>query len=457
MYEGDTIAAIATPSGEGGIGVIRISGPDAEKIALRLFVPARNFPALRSHYLHYGKVIDPKTRLPLDQVLLALMRRPRSYTGEDVVEIHAHGGPLLLRRILGVVLEQGARLARPGEFTKRAFLNGRLDLAQAEALVDLIRAKSEAGLRLAWEQFSGTLSRQAESLRNRLLSLMAYVEACMDFPEEDLPERGESEMEEEISALRADLLEWAETFSQGKVYREGVRTAIVGKPNVGKSSLLNLLLNEERAIVTPIPGTTRDVLEETVLVGEIPLVVWDTAGLRHTADAVESIGIERAREKVRSAQLVLAVLDASRPLDQDDREVLACLSGRKGIVLLNKVDLPQVVRKEDVERLGVGVPLIPFSVPERQGLEELKEAVQKAALGESGESEAVISRLRHRDALLKAQESLGRAQQSLRGGLPLDLVAVDLRLALDHLGEITGHVTTEDILDRIFSEFCIGK
>lgn len=457
MYEEDTIAAIATPPGEGGIGIVRISGPKAEEIALRLFSPDRGKIRLRSHHLHYGKIVDPKTNLPLDRVLLTVMRRPRSYTGEDVVEIHGHGGPLLMRRVLEVVLEQGARLARPGEFTKRAFLNGRLDLTQAEAVLDLIRAKSEQGLRLAWEQLDGGLSRRTEEIRDRLVSLTAYVEAHIDFPEEDIPERKKAKMEQELTGIAADLFSLAQTFSQGKVHREGVRTAIVGKPNVGKSSLLNMLLGEERAIVTSTSGTTRDVLEETAVVGDIPLVIWDTAGLRGTADEVEKIGVQKARERMNSAQLVIAMFDSSRPLDEDDREVLSGLYGRKGALLLNKIDLPRVVNKEDLDSLGIGMPVLPFSIKREWGLDELKTAIQIAALGESGESGVMVSRLRHRDALIKAGESLCCSHQSLCDGMPLDLIAVDLRAALGHIGEITGHVTTEDILDRIFSEFCIGK
>jgi tRNA modification GTPase len=461
MYEEDTIAAIATPPGEGGIGIIRISGRKAEEVALCLFSPNREetcpLDRLRSHYLHYGKIIDPRTNLPLDQVLLAIMRRPHSYTGEDVVEIQGHGGPLLMRRVLEVVLNQGVRLAQPGEFTKRAFLNGRLDLTQAEAVLDLIRAKSEQGLRLAWEHLDGGLSRRTEEIRDLLVSLTAYVEAYLDFPEEDIPERKKTEMEQELTGIAADLFGLAQTFSQGKVYREGVRTAIVGKPNVGKSSLLNLLVGEERAIVTPIPGTTRDILEETAVIGEIPLVIWDTAGLHRTTDEVERIGVQKAKERMNSAQLVIAMLDSSRPLDEDDREILSGLYGRKGLILLNKIDLPPAIDKENLDNLGIAVPVIPFSIKKAWGMDELKTAIQIAALGENRESNVMVSRLRHRDALTKAGESLRHSHQSLCNGMPLDLIAVDLRAALDHIGEITGHVTTEDILDRIFSEFCIGK
>lgn len=463
MYERDTIAAIATPPGQGGIAVIRISGPQAEAVARQAFALARPHAHLLSHHLYFGHILDPLTGQPLDQGLLTLMRAPRSYTGEDVAEIHCHGGSLLARRVLEVIINQGARLAFPGEFTKRAFLNGRLDLSQAEAVLDLIQAKSEPGLQLAWEQLSGRLSAACTTIREKLLGLTAYVEAFIDFPEEDIPERTYTELVHELTALRAEITALSATFRQGKIYREGLRTAIVGKPNVGKSSLLNLLAGTERAIVTAIPGTTRDILEETVVVGGVPLVIWDTAGLRHSLDEVERIGVERALAGVREAELVLAVFDASRPFDEEDALVCNEVANKKVIPILNKVDLPPVIDPLTLEACLRTGPAVSLSAKNGTGLENLAARIQTAVFatqlpfGQDQTAGPVVTRARHRDALVKAEHSLQQALGSLQTGLPLDLVAVDLRAALDHIGEITGHVSTEDILDRVFREFCIGK
>ena len=463
MYEHDTIAAIATPPGQGGVAIIRVSGPQAETVARKVFLLDQPAERLLSHRFYFGHIVDPSTSRPLDQGLLVLMRAPHSYTGEDVAEIHCHGGTLLSRRILAVVLEQGARLASPGEFTKRAFLNGRIDLSQAEAVLDLIQAKSDQGLSLAWEQLSGRLSNACAALRERLIGLTAYAEAFIDFPEEDLPERVQAELELDIDTLITDGAALGATFSQGKVYREGIRTAIIGKPNVGKSSLLNLLAGTERAIVTAVPGTTRDVLEESIVIGGVPLVVWDTAGLRHTTDEVERVGVERARSGLREAELVLAVFDSSHPLDDEDEAVCVEIADKKVIPVLNKIDLPVAVNPLDLEtRLHAG-PAVSLSAKCCTGLENLVERIQQIALGTDsahGQEQTggvVVSRVRHRDALVKTEQSLRQASASLKDGMPLDLVAVDLRAALDHLGEITGHVSTEDILDKIFREFCIGK
>jgi tRNA modification GTPase len=463
LYEHDTIAAIATPAGQGGVAIIRVSGPQSETAARRLFVPTQPLEHLVSHHLYFGQFVDPFTRHVLDQGFLILMRAPRSYTGEHVAEIHCHGGMLLSQRVLASILGQGVRPALPGEFTKRAFLNGRMDLSQAEAVLDLIQAKSDQGLALAWEQFSGSLSATCASLRDRLLRLTAYVEAFIDFPEDEIPERAHAELNDDITLLLSDIDTLSATFSQGKVYREGLKTAIIGKPNVGKSTLLNLLAGTERAIVTAIPGTTRDILEETIVIGGVPLVVWDTAGLRHTTDEVERIGIERARTGLREAELVLAVFDASQPFDENDATVCEEIAAKKVIPILNKVDLPPAISSTHLEKHLHTGPVVNLSAQQGTGLAELQSRIQQTILGgnfsrlQEANGGAVVSRLRHRDALLKAQQSLEQANASLQGGLPLDLVAVDLRAALDYIGEITGHVSTEDILDQVFREFCIGK
>lgn len=462
MYEHDTIAAIATPPGHGGVAVLRISGGRAENTAQTVFLPTQPWEQLHSHHLYLGQIVDPRTGSSLDQAMLALMRAPHSYTGENVAEIHCHGGHFLAQRILEAVLNQGARLALPGEFTKRAFLNGRLDLSQAEAVQDLIQAKSDEGVQLAWNQLSGRLSEQCGAIREQLIGLIAHVEAFLDFPEDDIPERTLQEFTHDLSSLISRIAHLHATFAQGKVYRDGVRTIIVGKPNVGKSSLLNALAGTERAIVTAHPGTTRDVLEETILVNGIPLVIWDTAGLRKTTDEVERIGVERARATIRQAQLVIAVFDASRPFDEEDRGVCESVTGKIILPILNKVDLPDKISADEIEAyLGAEQP-VHLSITNQTGFDEITERISDLVLGTARTSlkdgqGAVVTRIRHRDALIKAEHCLNSALGSMGAAVPLDLIAVDLRAGLDHIGEITGHISNEEILDRIFREFCIGK
>jgi tRNA modification GTPase len=442
-----------------------MSGPRAETIARQVFRFSRpSLETLQSHHFYLGYIVDPTIGSSLDQALLVAMHAPKSYTGENVIEIHCHGGQFLSHRVLEVVLQQGARLASPGEFTKRAFLNNRLDLAQAEAVVDLINATSMQGLQLAWEQLSGRLSEACNSLRERLVGLTAHIEAFIDFPEEDIPERTQHELSADMNTLATDIATLATTFTQGKVYREGCKTVIIGKPNVGKSSLLNLLSGTERAIVTPIPGTTRDILEETVILQGIPLVIWDTAGLRETSDMVERIGVERTKAGIAAAELVFAVFDASRPLDEEDYAVFTSTRQKRMIPILNKVDLPSLVSPDDIQQQLSGTPPLLLSTKTGSGFAELGERVKHtifaegAPLSEKGNpSGAIVTRVRHHDALVKAEYSLRQASENLQSGVPLDLIAVDLRAALDHIGEITGHVNTEDILDRIFRDFCIGK
>lgn len=464
MYTHDTIAALATPTGSGGVAIIRVSGPQAEVIARKVFLLSRPRETLVSHHLYFGQIIDPATSVSLDQGLLVLMQAPRSYTGEQVAEIHCHGGVLLSRRILEAVLSQGARLALPGEFTQRAFLNNRLDLSQAEAVLDLIQAKSNRGLQIAWQQLSGRLSAACNALRERLISMTAYIEAFLDFPEDDIPEKAQAELVEEMQSLADDIASLAVTFRQGKVFREGIRTAIIGKPNVGKSSLLNLLSGTDRAIVTAVPGTTRDVLEETVTVNGIPLLIWDTAGIRHTIDEVERIGVDRALEGLHAAEIVIAMFDASRPLDQEDELIFSLVKEKQIIAILNKIDLPVVVQPQDLaQHLESSLP-ISFSTKSATGMTELGRRIEQIALGRDSQTDsaslfsgAIVTHTRHRDALHKAGQSLRQSRASLQNGVPIDLVAVDLHAALDHIGEITGHVSSEDILDRIFRDFCIGK
>ena len=465
MYEHDTIAAIATPPGQGGVAVIRVSGADAERIVRQLFLPRPSWEKLHSHHFYLGKILEQPNGQPIDHAGLILMRAPHSYTGEHIAELHLHGGSFLTRRVLETILNQGARPAQPGEFTKRAFLNGRLDLIQAEAVLDLIHANNETGLQLAWEGLSGRLSQACSAIRDRLITQTAYLEAFIDFPEDDISEHSQQELSAAFSSIRSDIETLAATFSQGKVYRDGIRTAIIGKPNVGKSSLLNLLADTERAIVTQVPGTTRDVLEESVLVNGLPLVVQDTAGIRRTTDEIEKIGIERSLSSIEQAEIILALFDLSRPFDADDALICEKIQGKKFVLVGNKSDLPQ---RFDVayllDNLGTDAPLH-IAALYGTGIDDLRDRIREVALGkqQSGvEGEGpykgvMITKIRHKVALEKAAESLKGAEQGLAAGLPLDLVAVDLRASLDHIGVITGQVSSEEILDRVFQEFCIGK
>lgn len=474
MYEHDTIAAIATPGGQGGIAVIRISGADALTRLRELIIPPVSWEKLKSHHFYVGRMLDGPNGQPLDQAGLLPMRAPRSYTGEDTLELHLHGGRFLAQRALEAVLGQGVRFAQPGEFTKRAFLNGRLDLAQAEAVLDLIQATNDTGLHLAWEELSGRLSNKCCCIRDRLLTSTAHLEAFIDFPEEDIPEQTRAEICWGVAKVRAEVEELAATFSQGKVFRDGLKAAIIGKPNVGKSSLLNLLTGTDRAIVTEQPGTTRDVLEEIVIVDGIPLIVWDTAGIRRATDEVEQIGIQRSLRGVQQAELVLALFDLSRPFDVDDQLICEALKNKPAILIGNKSDLP---KRFDASRLagvaGDGA-LTCISALRTTGIEALRTSIRGWILdgdttvdpsgrtglpsGSDGTQHPVfITKIRHHNALRCTADSLRAVEQALDRNTPFDLVAVDLHTALDHIGVITGHVSSEDILDRVFQDFCIGK
>ncbi|MGI8587541.1 MAG: tRNA uridine-5-carboxymethylaminomethyl(34) synthesis GTPase MnmE [Chloroflexia bacterium] len=468
MYD-DTIAAIATPPGIGGIGTIRLSGPQALPILRRIFVRAsgrrlREDRPPSAHHLLYGHVVDPETGERVDEVLAAYMPAPHSYTREDVVEIDSHGGPVPLQRILGLCLRAGARPAGPGEFTLRAFLHGRLDLAQAEAVLDVINSRTGASLRAAVAQLEGRLSGRVLELRGRLLRVLAHLEAEIDFPEDDVPPSAITPMLgpllDEIRALLADA-------ESGRLIRQGVLTALIGRPNAGKSSLLNALLRADRAIVTPIPGTTRDTLEETASLGGIAFVLVDTAGIAETADVVEQLGIARSKAAAGRADLVLLVLDASQPLTSEDEAALhALLAEADGdgirerlLAVLNKSDLPQQVSPEAVARLLPDVPLVHTSAEAAAGTIALEQAmIARVMSGRSAASDApLVTNVRHRDALLRAAAYIEAAGTASAAATPAAFVAVDIRAALNALGEITGETVGEDLLDVIFREFCIGK
>jgi len=487
----DTIAAIATPLGEGGLAVIRISGKDALAVADNVFVPvgknSHKPSTAESHTIHYGKVL--RAGQQVDEVLCAVMRAPRTFTREDIVEITCHGGILPTKTVLDTVLESGARLAEPGEFTKRAFLNGRLDLAQAEAVADLIHSRTELALSAANEQLAGKLSQRINQLRDDLLNTLAHIEAHIDFPEEDIAPDTREKLGGRLEHGIAFMDELLATANEGQILRRGIRAAIVGRPNAGKSSLLNQLLGHDRAIVSPIAGTTRDTIEETANIRGIPVVFIDTAGLREAKDEIETEGIRRSRESLARAEFILHVLDASEPLTAEDEQFLAEFADKKRLLVRNKTDLPQQLRMEEVKRAwtslsasaasnppspprpgrGIegevsnlsrtGATVIDVSCATGQGIEALKDAIK--SLVRSGrvntEMTQVTINSRHQDALRRARESTRLTLDALRTDASLEFVALDLHLAVKAVGEIVGKTTTEDLLDSIFSQFCLGK
>jgi tRNA modification GTPase len=458
MYTDDTIAAIATPAGEGGIAIVRISGPDAERIAKALFVrAAAENGRLKSHMLYYGTIRDPKINKNLDQVLLTIMRRPHSYTGEDVVEVHCHGGVFLVRQILGLVLSEGARHAEPGEFTKRAFLNGRVDLTQAEAVLDLIAARTEKGADLALAQIKGELSNWVSNLREELLDIFAQVEAAIDFPDEDIELLDRPALISKINGFRNKIITITDTYDWGRLIREGAKVCICGRPNVGKSSLFNAILSVERAIVTPTPGTTRDVIEESINLDGLPVVLWDTAGIRETADQVEQIGVDLSRQHFEKSEALLVVLDGSAALTYDDKVFLSSIENKKGLIAINKIDLELAIDLDDLRRVAGNKKFVLVSATYGQGLQDLKNSVRDVILDADRQPGFVLTNLRHKIALMRGEQALAEAVSALSEMRPPDLVAVTLQQARESLEEVVGLVCNDDILERIFSKFCIGK
>ena len=458
MYKEDTIAAVATPMGEGGVAVVRVSGPDAQRIAREIFSRSggRN-GHLRSHTLHHGVIRAPESGAVLDEVLLVLMRKPRSYTGEDVVEVHCHGGPLIVRQVLELILSRGARHAEPGEFTKRAFLNGRMDLAQAEAVLDLVRARTEKGARLALEQVRGELSKWVGDLREELLDILVQVEAAVDFPEEEIELLQREELARKMAVLREKISRIIASYDWGRLFREGARICIVGRPNVGKSSLLNALLGEERVIVTPVPGTTRDVIEEGINLSGLPVVLWDTAGIRETQDEVEKIGVGFSLRHLAEAEAVLVVLDGSAPLTTQDETVLKATTEKKGLAVINKSDLPRKLDFRQLKTLTHNKEAVFVSAKEGKGSDLLKSKIRELLLDSETEPPVVLTNVRHKAALERAERSLNEARGALYERLPPEMIAVDLQEARDSLEEIIGMIKSDDILERIFTNFCIGK
>jgi tRNA modification GTPase len=451
----DTIAAISTPLGEAGIGIVRLSGPQACAIARRLFRPHRPRPTWQSHRLSLGHIVDPRGEI-IDEVMVSLMRAPYTYTREDVVEINCHSGYGVLRRILDLALAAGARLARPGEFTLRAFLSGRLDLTQAEAVLEVIRARTETHLQVAAAHLQGGLGRRLTQVRQDLLDLLARVEAALDFPEEagELPP---ASVQEGLDLQLRSLKTLADSYEAGRLLREGLLAVIAGRPNVGKSSLLNRLLDMERAIVTEIPGTTRDLVEESITLGGVVVRFSDTAGLRPAQDRVEALGIERTRERLRQADLVLYLVDASAPTAPEDKAALEKLAGRRGVLVINKIDLAPSLSDAELSHC-TDWPLAKISAKTGQGLEALQEEIVSQALGGGLKVQGqVITQARHHEHLRQCLAYLGQARGLLSPETPWELVALELGSAIHELGEITGEEVGEAILDRIFGQFCLGK
>ncbi|MBU2703148.1 tRNA modification GTPase [Sporomusaceae bacterium BoRhaA] len=456
----DTISAVATAVGEGGIGIVRVSGPKAMTIAERLFCSAtsKNIADAPGHSALYGHVVESDTRKCIDETLLLIMRAPHSYTCEDVVEFQCHGGAVPLRKVLEATLKVGARLAEPGEFTKRAFLNGRIDLTQAEAVMDIIRSKTAASLQVAVQHLSGNLSQQIKEIRQALLYMIAHLEAAIDFPEEDIEELSARKVKEGIEPILAKLGKLVSSAHSGRILREGLKTVIIGKPNVGKSSLLNALLKENRAIVTSIAGTTRDSIEEYVNVQGIPLNIIDTAGIRETEDIVEKLGVAKSRELVSGADLILVILDSSMPLSPEDRQVIDLTRSQHGFVLLNKSDLPAQLAVEEVRDLVGQWPIISLSLETGEGMAELEQSIVDEVYEGQVSSEAVyVNNVRHVHCLNQAQHHLQEALHTIEQSMPIDCIVIDLRGAWESLGEITGDTVGEDLLNQIFSQFCIGK
>ncbi|MBZ4662521.1 MAG: mnmE [Caloramator sp.] len=460
MFLEDTIAAISTPVGEGGIGIVRMSGKDSLSIIEKIFksYKGKNVKDMKSYTMMYGFIIDPNTDEKVDEVIISYMKAPNTYTREDIVEINCHGGVVAVKRILSLVLKNGARLAEPGEFTKRAFLNGRIDLSQAEAVIDLIRAKTSESMHIALEQSQGKLSQRIKDIMNRLLGILAHIEASVDFPEDDIENVVSSKIINDSNEIIKELEHLIKNAETGKILREGLNTSIVGKPNVGKSSLLNALLEEKRAIVTDIPGTTRDVIEEYINIRGIPVKIIDTAGIRETQDIVEKIGVEKSKEYIEKSDLIIFMIDSSRPLDDEDLEIIELIKNKKVIVVINKIDLPMELNLDIIKSNFNEENIVFASINTEKGVEDIKQKIEDFVFsGEVKSKDIFVTNVRHKDILFRAKESILKGIETIELGLPLDIASVEYKDAYLKLGEITGDTAAEDIIDRIFSDFCIGK
>ena len=459
--EFDTIAAISTAPGEGAIGIVRISGDLAISIASSIYqCGTKQLEEQKTHTIHYGHIVDPKSGEVYDEVMVSVLRAPKTFTREDIVEINCHGGIVAINRVLQLVLRMGARLAEPGEFTKRAFLNGRIDLSQAEAVMDLIRAKTDKSMQLAMRQLDGQLSNLIQNLRQEILNTLAQVEVNIDYPEyDDVEEMTLQLLREKTQQVLQGIRALLNTASQGKILRDGLKTAIVGRPNVGKSSLLNVLLREEKAIVTDIAGTTRDTIEEYVNVRGVPLQLIDTAGIRETDDVVEKIGVERSRKALKEADFVLLLLNQSEILQEEDIRLLETTKGMKRIILFNKTDLPSKLSIEDIAPYANEEEIVTTSMLNKEGIDQLEEKIAGYFFqGQMNERDATyLSNTRHIALLEKAEQALVEVQNGIEMEMPVDLIQIDFTRAWDLLGEITGDSVQDELLTQLFSQFCLGK
>lgn len=459
MKEFDTIAAVATSIGDSGISIIRVSGENALKIVSRIFRGKNNksIDDIKTYTMRYGYIVDLKNGDILDEVIVSFMKAPKSYTAEDVVEINCHGGVMSVNRVLNEVVKSGARIAEPGEFTKRAFLNGRIDLSQAEAVIDIIRSKTELGMKSALMQAEGRISKEISIIRNKLLEIIAHIEATVDFPEDDLEEITNEKVQVDLKDIISEINYLLETANEGKILREGLNTVIIGKPNVGKSSLLNALLMESRAIVTEVPGTTRDIIEEYINIDGIPVKIIDTAGIRETEDIVEKIGVEKSKKKIENADLTILMIDAASELDEEDKFIIDFIKDKKTVVLLNKQDKGVIIDKKIFYEQNFD-NVYYTSTKSGYGIESLKSAIKNLFFnGEVKINEFMISNSRHIEALILAKKHCEQSLSVLSDVSAIDLASIDIRNAWTSLGEITGDTLQEDLIDKIFSEFCIGK
>lgn len=458
-YLEDTIAAISTPIGFSGIGIVRLSGDQSVSIIKKIFRPksGKELNEYPNRSMIYGHIIDQEENI-LDEVLVSIMLAPNTYTREDIVEVNCHGGIVSVRKILEAIINEGARLAEPGEFTKRAFLNGRLDLSQAEAVIDVINAKTDKSLKMSMRQLEGNLSKKISAIREGLLEILAHIEAGIDYPEYDIEEMTNEVMkagvEESLESVRKLII----SSENGKMIREGIKTAIIGRPNVGKSSLLNALLGEERAIVTEIEGTTRDSIEEYINIRGIPLKIIDTAGIRDTDNVIEQIGITKTKAILEESDFVLLLLDGQRSLEKDDKELLKLVDDKKGFILINKVEKNQVLVKEEVQALS-HMQVLEISILADVGIDQLKDQIYESISSSNadGDPYEMVSNIRHIQLLKEAYSSLEDGLEGLDMGIPVEMLSVDIKNAWDALGKITGETVGEALLDEIFGKFCIGK
>lgn len=454
-----TIAAISTAPGVGGIGIIRLSGEETFNIIKKIFVPKNKSKEIKGYTFKYGNIINPKTNEILDEVLVSYFIKPRSYTMENMCEINSHGGNIVMQNILEVCLENGAELAEPGEFTKRAFLNGRIDLSQAESIIDIINSKTKKESKASLKQLEGFLSKKIKSIRKKIMDVMVDIEANIDYPEYDIEEVTDKKVENMLKSIEKELMSLKNTFDNGKIIKDGINVAIVGKPNAGKSSLLNALLKEERAIVSKYKGTTRDSIEELMNIDGIPIKIIDTAGIREASDEVEKIGIERAKEIADNADLLIAIFDISANIDEEDIEIIDLIKDKKAIIVLNKIDLIQDNINVDSRISNLNKKIIKISALNKDGVEKISETiVEMFKINEINLDDGIIvTNTRHKNLINKAINSTENAQISLENKMPMDIVAIEIKNVLEDLGEITGEDVSENIINEIFAKFCLGK